>query len=266
VADKIDVKALRRPDAFQSAGGKVRDWLIAQGNVLAVIAGVLLIVVLSLLLWNHFHQRNEAKAELALGKALQVLERPVGAGASEEAAPGQPAAFPSQRAKDEAVVQELTAFRSSKGGLRAARTAALPLAQAELRLGNAKDALPLLQDFTHGTSQESPFRVLSLESEGYAHEAKGEYDQALAAFERMSTENKTEFLAGMGLYHRGRMLLLQGKKSEAAQAFAEVPVLAPGSAGARLAAERSAELAQQGITAAPPALPPAITADAGSVP
>jgi tetratricopeptide (TPR) repeat protein len=96
-------------------------------------------------------------------------------------------------------------------------------------------------------------RAEALEGEGYAHEAKGELDQALSSFDALARDSKTDFLNGMGLYHRGRILTVQGKKQEAAEAFGQISTAYPNSPAARLASDRLTVLAEQGIKPAPPA-------------
>ena len=253
MSQKAEAKALRAPDAFQRAGGEVRDVLMARGPILATGLGVVLVLVMAFLLWDSFRLRGEEKATLELGRALRVVDRDEGATADPNSGlPGDPPPFADEKAKDQAIEESLNRFRTEKAGSAAATLAGLPLGQAELRLNKPDTALPLLSAFADQAKPEDPLRVLAFESEGYAHEAKGELDQALASYSRMTSDNKTELLAGMGQYHRARILLLQGKKQEAAAAFAEVATVAPTSAAARLAAERTAELAQQGIVAPSP--------------
>jgi len=100
------------------------------------------------------------------------------------------------------------------------------------------------------------------EGKGYALEEKKEFDQALAAFDQLAKENKSDFMKGMGLYHRGRVLLLQGKKEEGVKELVEVPNMAPNTAAARLAADRIALLAAEGV-AIPQAKTPLPTKDGG---
>jgi hypothetical protein len=99
--------------------------------------------------------------------------------------------------------------------------------------------------------------------QGYSFEAKKQYDEALGSFQKLSQDAKGEFLVGMGEYHRGRVLALKGQKDEAANVLTQLSAAHPGTAAARLAAERLAVLASQGVKLPPP--PPAAkpTPDAG---
>jgi hypothetical protein len=74
-----------------------------------------------------------------------------------------------------------------------------------------------------------------------------------------------EFMAGMGQYHQARILVAQGKKDEAAQLLADLKASQGTSASGRLATERLAVLAAQGVKIPEPKTPPAatLTPDAG---
>jgi len=75
----------------------------------------------------------------------------------------------------------------------------------------------------------------------------------------MAREESAGFEAGMGSFHRARVLALMGKKQEAAQAFAELIAASPGTPAARLAQDRLSVLEAEGFKATVAAKP-----DAGS--
>ena len=56
-----------------------------------------------------------------------------------------------------------------------------------------------------------------------------------------------EFLQGMGQYHQARILVAQGKKDEAAQLLADLKASQANAAAGRLATERLAVLAAEGV-------------------
>ena len=248
-------KELRAPDAFQRVGGVARRWL-EQRRILALAAAILLVAgALVAGVVSSLSNRREQQAARALGGALKSLDRPVG-----EAIPGdEEKAYANQKDKDLALVAALTPFRTQYSGTLPAATAGLPLGDAELRLGQPDTALPRFNDFLGHASSKQILRVSALEGEGYAWEAKGQLDRALDAFERMSKDDAGGFLAGMGLYHRARILVLQGKKVEAAQAFQELIAAKPGTSAATFAQDRLGLLATEGIRPTPivPARPDA---------
>jgi tetratricopeptide (TPR) repeat protein len=245
--NRLTQKELRAPDAFQRVGGVARRWL-EQRRMLALIAAILVVVAaLVAAVVSSLAGRREQHASRALGAALKTLDRPVG-----EPIPGDDEKpFGSQAEKDQALVAALTPFRSEFSGTLPSATGALPLAAADLRLAQSDAALTHFGDFLSHIPSTQVLRVSALEGEGYAWEGKGQLDQALEAFERMSREEAGGFLVGMGLYHRARILILQGKKAEAALALQELVSTKPGTPAAALAQDRLGLLAAEGVRPPP---------------
>jgi tetratricopeptide (TPR) repeat protein len=261
--EKIRQKELRQPDTFQKVGVEASDWLAQRQKLLGIAAGVLVLGGLGVAIASQVSKSGEEKASQALGQALTVLERPV-----EGVEPAQPGdtqpPFKSVKERDEALVTSLSDFRKAHDGTRAATTAALPLGKAQFRLGNYPAAQEAFAAFLKDAPQNEPLRAGALEGEGYALEAQQKYDEALKAFDQMGAAGGNEFLAGMGAYHKGRMLILQNKKDEAAQVLSKISTDHPNTAAARMASERLAVLASEGVKIPAPAQPAAATVqDAG---
>jgi predicted negative regulator of RcsB-dependent stress response len=257
---KSHQKEIQAPDELQKLGQQTVPWMEQHGKTM--VFGVLGAVAVGLIgtLVSHFSQKKEVASSYEFGGALKVLEREVNA-AGGEAKPGSEAPFRTEQEKDEALVARLTEFRTKNSGRKAAFSAALPLAQALLRQKKPGEALTLLDEYLQKGDLADPFRPLAYEARGYALESQKKYDDALAAFDLLSRENKTDFMKGMGLYHRGRVLMLKGDVPGAAKQFADIEGAAPGSAAARLAKERIALLAAQGV--AIPQTAAKVTLDAG---
>ena len=164
---------------------------------------------------------------MALGTALGVLSRPIQAdlpaGATDDPAP-----FKSEKERDEAAVNELSGVLNSYPGTGRAVTATLPLAATEVRTGAAGPGhRPLRVLPRQGARRREPLPRRRARRARPRHEAKGQLPQALEAYERMAREEGAGFEAGMGSFHRARVLALMGKKQEAAQAFAELIAASP---------------------------------------
>jgi len=252
MAEKLTRKELRGPDAFQKAGLQARQWLEDKQRLVAIAAGVILLGGVGIALARYVSNRGETEASRALANALKVLQRPTGASREPAADEDAELPFASQTEKDEALIKELASVREKYPRSRAAAVAELPIAQAKLRLGRPDEALKLFEDFLNASSADPHLRAQALEGEGYAFEAKGQLDQALSSFDELA-RSKSDFLGAMGLYHRGRILAEQGKKQEATDAFAQTSSSFPNSPAARLASDRLAILAEQGIKPSPPA-------------
>lgn len=264
MSDKMTRKELKAPDQFQKLGAEAVPFLVQHQK--SIVIGVIAVVVVGLgvSLVHYLGERSEGQASQGLGQALEVVSREVSVSGTALGEPGGQTPFKSESEKTEATVTSLTAFRAKEPGSRAAATAALPLGDALLRQGKGAEALAAFDEYLKASSQTDPLRPLALEGRGYALESKKDYDAALAAFDQLSRENQNEFMKGMGLYHRGRVLLLQNKTDEAAKQFQELQSSAPGTAAARLAAERMSLLVAQGVKLPEvAAAAPAGTGDAG---
>lgn len=249
MAEKLTRKELRAPDALQRAGLEARHWMEGREKyVVAAVVGLLLLAFIPVLI-HYFSGRAQRQAERALGEALIPVTRPV-AEPGQAPPPDVPEAqkpFATQKEKDEAIVASLTRFRDEYRGTASAITAALPLGHALHRLGRYDEALQIYETFLKDAPKGELLRAAALEGKGYALEGKGQLDKALEAYEELSRLEKTEFLDGMGQFHRARMLILQGKKEDAAKALSEIPGAFPNSAAARMAQERINVLASQGV-------------------
>jgi tetratricopeptide (TPR) repeat protein len=254
-------RQLKRPDELQKLGQQAVPWMERHGRT--VVYGTLGVGVLGLVIsvTTHLGAKAELGASTDFGAALRVLDRDVNSTAA-AGKTGDDAPFASEAEKDAALVAKLAGFRKANPGRRAAINAALPLAQALLRQGKPDEALGLVDEFLKGAEPTDPLRPAAYEARGYAFESQKKYDDALAAFGLLAAETRTDFLKGMGLYHRARVLELKGDLAGAARQFSEVEAAAGGSSAARLAKDRLALLAAQGVLA-PVALAPAPGLDAG---
>ena len=267
-SQKMTKQELRAPDAFQLYGAEASDWLMKRSQYIGAAVAVLIVGGLAAAMVQYFNNRGEEKASKQLGQALQVLDRPVIASTENlQAPPGEEPPFKSDKEKDEAIVKSLNDFRAANKGTDAAVTATLPLGKAQFRLGDFDAAAASFGEFTRQADKKDPLMASAYEGLGYAHEAKGQLDQALAAFQEMSKAESGEFLQGMGQYHQARILVAQGKKDEAAQILADLKASQANTAAGRQATERLAVLAAQGVKVPEPkTAPPAPTPAPGAAP
>ena len=264
-SEKMTKQELRAPDAFQLYGAEVSDWLSKRRQFIGTAVVVMIVGGLIAALVNYFSTRSEERAAKQLGQALEVLERPVVEGSAPlQAPPGEEPPFKSNAEKDEAVRKSLADFREQHKGTDAAVTAALPLGKAEYRLGNHDAALTAFGEYIQKAPKNDPLLVSAYEGQGYAYEAKGQLDQALEAFKGMARVEAGDYMQGMGQYHQARILVQQGKKDEAAQVLADLKASQANTAAGRLATERLAVLAAQGVKVPEPKTAPTVQAqDAG---
>ena len=256
---KDEQNALKQPDELQKLGQEAIPFFEQHGRSIVLGVGAVLAIGLIAAIVSSVGSRGNEAAARDFGAALKVLERPVNATAT-ETKPGEDAPFKSETEKDEAIVKALSEFRAAHGGTTAAISAALPLAQAKLRQGKPDEALPLVEEFLNKADAKDTLRPAALEARGYALEAQKNYDGALAAFDQLAADTSTDFMKGMGLYHRGRILQEKGDTAGAAKAFVDVDARAPNTAASRLAKDRIALLASQGVAIPAAAVVPAVDA------
>lgn len=248
-------KELKQPDAFQKAGVEASGWMQSHGKLVVALLAVALVGGAGVAVASYVGGRAEQKAAMALSSVLDSLDKPV---SSTDSTSGS---FKSETERLEATVKALTEFRSRYPQSRSALTAGFLVGQAFFRLNKWSEAATEFEAFLRSAPVDEPLRSQALEAKGYLFEAQGKLDEALMAFDTLARENKAEFMNGMGAYHRSRVLILQGKKEEAAKLLSTLPAMAPNSPAARLATERMAVLTAQGVVVPPPALP--ATPDAG---
>lgn len=262
MAYKDEQKELKQPDELQKLGQEAVPFLEKHGKVIVAGVGAVLAIGFVAAIVTTLGVRGDEQASRDFGAALSVLDREVNANPPAELPAGKEAPFKTDAEKDEAIIKSLSDFRAKYPGKKAAVSAALPLAQAQLRQGKADSALPLIEEYLGKSENDDPLRPAGYEARGYALEAQKKYDDALSAFDTLARENKTDFMKGMGQYHRGRVLLLKGDTAGAAKTFSEIEGAAPNSAAARLAKERMSALVAQGVAVPTAAVVPAAV-DAG---
>jgi predicted negative regulator of RcsB-dependent stress response len=257
MTSKKDLKDLKAPDEFQRIGQQAVPFLEQHGR--NIVLGVVAFIAIfgGVAVFNHFQKRSQEAAMYKYGAALKVLEREVNVNAptdetkKDDTKKGgvldEEPPFKSEKEKDEAIVLKLSAFRTESQGSQAAVNAALPLAQAQMRLGKSEEALKLVEEYLKDADPNDPLRAVALETRGYALEATGKLDEASAAFEKLAQENKSDFMKGMGLYHHARILERKNDLTGAMKRYGEVSASASDSSAARLAKERMTLLAAKGV-------------------
>ena len=214
------LKNLQQPDSFQKLGPEAESWI--QSHQASIAGGIALLLVggAGAAVTHYARQRKEDRASVELAKML-----------SDSSAK-------TPREKDLQTVKNAGELRVKYLNTQAGAVAALTVGEAQLRLGQGDQALQAFNDYLIVASKSDPFRAVALEGRGYAYESKRDLDGALSAFDRLAKENSTEFLAGMGLYHRARILIEKGNQPEAEKALSEVSTAFPGTAAAKMSADR----------------------------
>ena len=215
-AKKLTRKALKRPDEFQQKGRTAVEWITEHGRVVALASAAVVVlgVGITLALWTMQHRAQTAAD--ALGDALALAQRPV-----TTTPPAGEKAFPTQAARDAAYRKALEGVRRDHGGTAAAAEASLQIGNLDLSQKKYDAAVKAYERYLADASREAPFRFAALEGIGLAHEAKGENDQALAAYKRLLAEGNA-FFKPFALVREAHVLVALGRPEAARSAAQKV--------------------------------------------
>ena len=203
-------KDMKEPDKFQQAATQAASWIAARRKHV-VLAGALVVaavVVLAIL-----KASTDAREERA-GQAASQLLATVGGEISPVPLPGLPGPFfPTDEARQHAVVESAQGVLAAHPGTGAAQLAALALGDAQSRLRAWDDAKAAYERFLASAPQGDSLRFGALEGIAIAEEAKGSLDAAAAAYERMGREAPA--FGDRADLERARVLARAGKTADA---------------------------------------------------
>jgi tetratricopeptide (TPR) repeat protein len=206
----IDRKDMKEPDKFQEAATQAASWMAARKKQVAAAGAV---AVLVLLVVAVIAAVQGVRAESA-GKALSGLLRTVAGDISAVAIPGSPnPSFPTQEAKQRAVVAQADAVVAQHGGTRAGALAQLAKGDAHYALREWDAAAQAYDAFLKDAPADDSFRFGALEGLALVAEAKNDLAGAAAAYERMAREAPR--FADRADLARARVLAAAGKVADA---------------------------------------------------
>jgi tetratricopeptide (TPR) repeat protein len=235
--DVITRKDMKEPDKFQQAATQAAGWIASRRRhvVLAGAVAVGIVVVLAIL--SAVTAGREERAGAAAADLLATMDGQISA----VPLPGLPGPFfPTEEAKQRAVVDAAEKVLAGHGGTGAARLAALALGDARARLGEWDQAKAAYDRFLADAPKEDSLRFGALEGIAMAEEAKGNLDQAAQAYERLGREAPA--FADRADLERARVLAQAGKAAEAKELLAGFAERHKESLLAPEAAERLARL------------------------
>ena len=131
--------------------------------------------------------------------------------------------FKTAKLRQDAALKELDGFLASHSGA-GLREEALIMKGAELlAAGRSDDALSAYQAAL-GARLDPRLRFLAHEGIGYAYEAKGDLDKAVAAFGQLTADAADfhGFYQDRALYHKARLTALKGDKPGAATIYRQI--------------------------------------------
>lgn len=233
MASKKIGKELKAPDQFVTFWSRAAAWLSARKALVA--GGLAGLVALILLSWA-FYGFREGRAEIAsraFARIHRVANVPLIPAATETPAAEAAAPDPdlpkvkTERERLEAALKEADRFLAEHGGTSLRDEALLLKARYLVALERAGEAVPLYSELVGSVDQR--LRFLALEGLGYAQEASGQLDKAVAAFSRLADHARESgnFLRDRALFNQARVLERKGSGKDAEKLYrtilSEVP-------------------------------------------
>jgi hypothetical protein len=223
VARNIDRKELKNPDQFVSFWTHVGASL--GRHRVAVLAGVGGLIVVGVATWvttTALSKRaGETSAAFARIERVANAELLPATGDAPKADDGLPH-FKTEDARLEAALKEADTFLAQHGGSDLKEEALLLKAKYLLALGKNSEALAIYQGQLGGLDQR--LRFLAREGLGYALEATGQIDPAIAAFQALADESQAAagFYRDRALFNKARLLEKKGSGKDAEKLLHEI--------------------------------------------
>jgi tetratricopeptide (TPR) repeat protein len=223
VARNIDRKELKHPDQFVSFWTHVAAFVSA--HRMALVAGLGGAIVIGVAAWGvtNLLARRAATVSRDFARIEKVATADLlpATGEAPKSDDGLPH-FKTEEARVEAALKQADTFLGAHGGSGLADEALLLKAKYLMALNRAPEALAIYQSKLGAV--DSRLRFLATEGLGYALEATGQTDAALAAFTQLAADAEKEagFYRDRALYHKARLLEKKGSSKDAGKLFHEI--------------------------------------------
>ena len=207
--DVLTRKDMKEPDKFQQAATQAAGWLASRRRHVVIagavaVAAVVLVAILSAVQARRAERAGAAGADLLEAMGGEISSVPL---------PGFPGPFyPSEEARQRAVVAAADGVLAEHGGTGAAHLAALAKGDAHLRLREWDAAKAAYERFLAEAGKEDSLRFGAIEGIALAEEGKGNLEAAAHAYERMAKEAPA--FADRADLERARVLARAGKVAE----------------------------------------------------
>lgn len=198
----------------------------------AIAAAVALgVVLVGAAIFNVWDQSRRVSYSENLARAQKIASAELlgdATNSKDEASKSDVPRFKTAEERSNAVLKELDTFLSGGGPRGLKNEARLMKGATLLDLGRADDALKSYQDAVND-KLDARLLFLAYEGMGYAHEAKGDVDQALSAFGKLdeAAAGFQGFYKERALYHRARLTAAKGDKSAAVTLYKQILDKAP---------------------------------------
>jgi tetratricopeptide (TPR) repeat protein len=208
--DVVTRKDMKEPDKFQQAATQAASWIAARRRRVVAVGGAAVGLVVLVAIVAALQARRAERAGIAAADLLATM----GGEISSVPLPGLPGPFyPSEEARQRAVVAAAERVLADHAGTGAAELAALAKGDAHLRLKEWDAARAAYDRFLADAARDDSLRFAALEGIALAEEGKGNLEAAAQAYDRMGREAPA--FSDRADLERARVLALGGKPAEA---------------------------------------------------
>jgi tetratricopeptide (TPR) repeat protein len=236
--DVMTRKDMKEPDKFQQAATQAAGWVAARRRRVVAIGAVAVGMLVVIAVVAALQARRAERAGAAAADLLSVMAGEISA----VPLPGLPGPFfPTEEARQRAVVAAADQVLAEHGGTPAGALAALAKGDAHLKLREWEAAKAAYDRFLAEADEDDSLRFGALEGLGLVEEGKGNLDAAAQAYDRLAREAPA--FADRADLERARVLAQGGKVQEAKDLLA---AFAERHKDSQLGAEASERLARLG--------------------
>jgi tetratricopeptide (TPR) repeat protein len=218
MSHELTRKDMKGPDKFQATAGQAAGWMASHRRAVFGLLGAAAALVIASIAVSSFQGYRAEKAGAALSSVSAAMQGQI----STVPLPGASGPFyPSEEARQRAVLDAAQKVASEYPGTAAGRTAALAAADARFKLGEWDAALAAYQAYAAEAGEGDSLLFGALEGIALAEEAKGNTEGAALAYERLAREVPAQ--AARADLERARLLVRSGKAAEARALLAAFP-------------------------------------------
>ncbi len=223
--NKVIKKELKQPDQFVSFwtrfSAQAGKYVSERRKPLLIGIGVLAGVVTATVIYAQIQERAGIRSSEALERVVKIATAELlpadGSPAKEDGLPH----FKTDKERLEAALMDVDTFLSANAHSPLRREGQLEKAGLLLDLQRPDEAIPIYNDLL-GSRLDGNLKFIAQEGLGYAYEARGDLDQALAAFTKLAGDGPKGFYTDRSLYHQARIAERKGNPAGAVKLYKEV--------------------------------------------
>ena len=222
---------LSSDDKFITLSEKVFQFLFKHAKKIGYFAGILLIVIVSVLFWKIYSKKIENKALASYYQGVRLYQK------GDEESGNTENKDENSRLAQEVFKETAKKYPRTQAG----KLALLYSGNCYYQLKDYDNAGKSFQEFLNKSSEDSNLKVLALNSLGQTYEAQKKYQKALECFERI-VEGEKESLGDVGYLSIARCHEELKQKDKAIEAYQEILSSYPDSTFADFVEARLAKL------------------------